>query len=123
MVLVRGPQTSLDESLHRNLCHRNECITVYAFATILLQIYEIATTRLQSMQVESSGVTDSVGASDRSYCFFYSSARGGAGQTLCSERSEVQRAERAKASEASRSLRMRAVVYLKLGTAQTKNHT
>ena len=44
----------------------------------------------------------------------------GEGQTLWSERSELQRAQGAKASEASQSLRMRAVVYLKLGTGQTK---
>ena len=45
---------------------------------------------------------------------------GGSGQTLCSERSELRRAERADASEASESSRMRAVVYLKLLTRQTK---
>ena len=44
----------------------------------------------------------------------------GSGQTLCSERSELRRAERADASEASESSRRRAVVYLKLGTRQTK---
>ena len=43
----------------------------------------------------------------------------GSGQTLGSERSELQRAEQAKASEASQSERTRAVVYLKLGTGQT----
>ena len=43
----------------------------------------------------------------------------GSGQTHCSERSEVQRAERAKASQ---SLRKPAVVYLKLRTGRTKNH-
>ena len=45
---------------------------------------------------------------------------GGSGETLCSERSELRRAERADASEASESSRRRAVVYLKLGTRQTE---
>ena len=45
---------------------------------------------------------------------------GGSGQTLCSERSELQQAERANASEASESVWMRAVAYLKLLTRQTK---
>ena len=45
---------------------------------------------------------------------------GGSGQTVCSERSELRRAKRADASEASESSRRRAVVYLKLGTRQTK---
>ena len=52
-------------------------------------------------------------------------------QTLCSKRSELWRGERADASEASESSRMRAVVYLKLLTrqikkpdiTQTKNYT
>ena len=46
--------------------------------------------------------------------------RGGSGQTLCSKRSELQRAERADASEASEGPRMRAVVYMKLLTRQPK---
>ena len=45
---------------------------------------------------------------------------GGSGQILCSERNELRRAERANASEASESSRMREVVYLKLLIRQTK---
>ena len=45
------------------------------------------------------------------------------GQTLSSERSELERADRADAREASESSRKRGAVYLKLGTKQTKNHT
>ena len=44
----------------------------------------------------------------------------GSGQTRCSERSELGLEEGANASEASESSRMRAIVYLKLGTRQTK---
>ena len=44
----------------------------------------------------------------------------GGGSDPFSEGSKLQRAERAKASEASHSERMRAVVYLQLGTRQTK---
>ena len=55
--------------------------------------------------------------------FEYSQGRGwGSAQTLCSERSELRRVERADASEASESSRKRAVAYLKLGTRQVKTH-
>ena len=70
------------------------------------------------------------------HCFFRSvrlrgGSKGGTRPPLCGERGEVQRAERAKVSEASQSERKRAVVYLKLGTiqpekadmTQTKNYT
>ena len=50
---------------------------------------------------------------------------GGEGQALCNERSDLQRAERGDASEASESSQKRAVVYLKLGTKkpQITHHT
>ena len=46
--------------------------------------------------------------------------REGSGQTTCSERGQLQRAERAKASDASQRSRQREVAYLKPGTRQTK---
>ena len=59
------------------------------------------------------------------YCLFCPWSQGGGGRgsghhTLCSERRDLQLAERANASEASERSRKRAVVYLKLGTRQTK---
>ena len=60
-----------------------------------------------------------------SLCFGFRGGRGrGSGQTLCSERSELWRAKRASANEASESSQMRAVVHLQLLTRQTrKAHT
>ena len=49
--------------------------------------------------------------------FFCLRGGGGEGQSRCNERSELQRAD---ASDASDNSRMRAVVYLKLATRQTK---
>ena len=88
-----------------------------------------------SMNIRTSTTSTSIAASGKgdgshpSQCLLFvlvmwlKGGEGGSVQTLYSEQSELRRAEHAKAREAAQSSRMRAVVYLTLGTGQAKPHT
>ena len=82
---------------------------------VYLYIYTHTCTHTRCVAVISDSVSMFL-----SFLWLEGEGEGVSGQTLCSERSELRRTERANASEASESSRMRAVVYLKLLTRQTK---
>ena len=94
-------------------------IYIYKYIYVYMCIYAYEYMYMHTKLKKSSELTNDTG--DMMNTAIASSTAPDKCQTLRSERSELWRAERADASEASS--RMRAVVYLKLLTRQTESHT